>query len=50
MKIAIPTIGGRVDEHFGHARAFTVFTLDDSGNILEEETFLPQLPDRKSVV
>ena len=41
MKIAIPTIGGRVDEHFGHARAFTVFTLDDSGNILEEETFLP---------
>ena len=40
MKIAIPTIGGRVDEHFGHARTFTVFTLDDSGNILEEETRL----------
>lgn len=41
MKIAIPTIGTRVDEHFGHARAFTVFTLDESGNILDEETFLP---------
>ncbi|SFK33032.1 Predicted Fe-Mo cluster-binding protein, NifX family [Desulfomicrobium apsheronum] len=41
MKVAIPTIGTRVDEHFGHARTFTILTLDDSGRIVENETFLP---------
>jgi predicted Fe-Mo cluster-binding NifX family protein len=29
MKIAIPTAGKHVDEHFGHARTFTIFTLDN---------------------
>ena len=28
MKVAIPTVGSRVDEHFGHARTFTLFTLN----------------------
>ena len=41
MKIAIPTAGKHVDEHFGHARTFTVFTLDGDKNIVEEETFFP---------
>ena len=41
MKIAIPTIGSRVDEHFGHARTFTIFYLGNSNEILEEETFFP---------
>lgn len=41
MKIAIPTAGGHVDEHFGHARTFTIFTLSNSGEVLEEETFYP---------
>lgn len=41
MKIAIPTTGARVDEHFGHARTFTIFTLDDAGAVVEEETFFP---------
>jgi len=41
MKIAIPTRGTRLDEHFGHARAFTVVTLDPAGRVVERETFLP---------
>ncbi|PKN37445.1 MAG: dinitrogenase iron-molybdenum cofactor biosynthesis protein, partial [Deltaproteobacteria bacterium HGW-Deltaproteobacteria-20] len=41
MKVAIPTVGTRVDEHFGHARTFTIFTLNDSGQIVESETFYP---------
>ena len=41
MKIAIPTAGKRVDEHFGHARTFTIFTLDNDKAVVEEETFFP---------
>ena len=41
MKIAIPTAGKHVDEHFGHARTFTIFTLDNDKGIVEEETFFP---------
>lgn len=41
MKVAIPTAGSRVDEHFGHARTFTIFTLNDANEVMEEETFLP---------
>lgn len=41
MKVAIPTVGTRVDEHFGHARAFTVFTLNEAQEVAETETFLP---------
>ncbi len=41
MKVAIPTVGTRVDEHFGHARTFTIFTLNDVNEVIEEETFLP---------
>lgn len=41
MKIAIPTVGSHVDEHFGHARAFTIFTLDEANEVVEEETFFP---------
>lgn len=41
MKIAIPTVGTRVDEHFGHARKFTIFTVNDARQIIENETFLP---------
>lgn len=41
MKIAIPTAGNHVDEHFGHARTFTIFTLDDANTVIEEETFFP---------
>lgn len=41
MKIAVPTVGHRVDDHFGHARTFTVFTLNDAREIIDEETFFP---------
>lgn len=41
MKVAIPTVGTRVDEHFGHARAFTIFTLDNANEVIEDETFFP---------
>lgn len=41
MKIAVPTIGTRVDEHFGHARLFTILTLNEARDITDEETFLP---------
>jgi len=41
MKIAIPTAGKHVDGHFGQARTFTIFTLDDARQVVEEETFFP---------
>lgn len=30
MKIAVPTLDGRVDDHFGHCDHYTVFTIDDN--------------------
>lgn len=41
MKIAIPTAGSHVDEHFGHARLYTIFTLGDDRSVVDEESFLP---------
>lgn len=29
MKIAIPTRGGQVDEHFGHCESYTVYSVAD---------------------
>lgn len=40
-KVAMPTRGGMVDEHFGHCEAFTLFTVDDSGMIVDQEMFTP---------
>lgn len=37
MKIALPSYQNQVDAHFGHCEYFTVFTIDDKKNILEEE-------------
>ncbi len=36
-KIAVPTRGNAVDDHFGHCEFYTIFTLDDSGNLLSSE-------------
>ncbi|MBM4091177.1 MAG: dinitrogenase iron-molybdenum cofactor biosynthesis protein [Planctomycetes bacterium] len=41
MKIALPTDGTRVDSHFGHCSAFTIFTVGDNGQIVSETTFTP---------
>lgn len=38
MKIAIPTQGTIVDNHFGHCEMYTVFTTDDNNTITNIET------------
>jgi predicted Fe-Mo cluster-binding NifX family protein len=37
MKIALPSSGNRVDEHFGHCEYFTVFSVNERNEILSEE-------------
>jgi predicted Fe-Mo cluster-binding NifX family protein len=41
MKIAVPSRNGEVDSHFGHCEYFTVFSLDDHGQICSEEELTP---------
>ena len=41
MKIAIPTMGGRLSSHFGHCEAFTLFETDAQGEILERIELTP---------
>lgn len=36
-KIALPTRGTEVDDHFGHCECYTIFTLDDNGQPLSRE-------------
>jgi predicted Fe-Mo cluster-binding NifX family protein len=38
MKIAVPTRDGRVDDHFGHCESYTIYTTDESGNIVKTES------------
>ena len=37
MKVAIPTHSEKVDDHFGHCEYFTVFTVNDEKEIINEE-------------
>jgi len=37
MKIAVPTIGGILDEYFDSCEVFTIFSVDDSYNIVDSE-------------
>lgn len=37
MKIALPTRGNEVDDHFGHCEAYTVFSIDENKNIISSE-------------
>ncbi len=37
MKIAIPTRGNMVDDHFGHCEAFTVFNISENNKISNSE-------------
>jgi predicted Fe-Mo cluster-binding NifX family protein len=39
MKIAIPTRDNKVDEHFGHCEYYSILTLSNEMNILEETQF-----------
>lgn len=40
MKVAVPTRGNVVDDHFGHCEAYTVFTVDANSKI-EKAELLP---------
>jgi predicted Fe-Mo cluster-binding NifX family protein len=40
MKIAIPTRGNVIDDHFGHCEAYTIFTVDANRKI-EKAEILP---------
>ena len=37
MKVAVPSRGGQVDEHFGHCEGFSVFSFDAEHRIAGEE-------------
>jgi predicted Fe-Mo cluster-binding NifX family protein len=37
MKIAIPTRGNLVDDHFGHCEVYTVFSVDENKKIISSE-------------
>jgi predicted Fe-Mo cluster-binding NifX family protein len=37
MKIAIPTRGTEVDNHFGHCEMYTIITADNNGTITKSE-------------
>lgn len=39
MKIAVPTRGNIVDDHFGHCEAYSVFTIDNNKNIENAELY-----------
>ncbi len=36
MKIAVPTVGNQVDQHFGHCEKYSIFTIEDKAIIAEE--------------
>ena len=38
MKIAVPSQGGVVDEHFGHCKEFLVFAASADGSLTSEAT------------
>ena len=37
MKVAVPTRGNKVDDHFGHCEAYTVFSIDENQKIISSE-------------
>ncbi|MFY9153379.1 MAG: NifB/NifX family molybdenum-iron cluster-binding protein [Prolixibacteraceae bacterium] len=37
MKIAIPTRGNVVDDHFGHCEVYTIFTSDENKQLIKSE-------------
>jgi predicted Fe-Mo cluster-binding NifX family protein len=41
MRIALPSNGREVDGHFGHCQSFTIFTVDNNKQIVDEETVTP---------
>jgi len=37
MKVAVPTRGNVVDDHFGHCEMYTIFTTDENSKIIKTE-------------
>lgn len=37
MKIALPTRGNLIDDHFGHCETYTIFTIDENDQIAGKE-------------
>ena len=37
MKIALPTRENKIDDHFGHCEYFTVFTVNESNEVVSKE-------------
>ncbi len=37
MKIAVPTQNNLVDGHFGHCEYYTIYTIDDTKNVVNKE-------------
>ena len=37
LKVAIPTRGNLVDDHFGHCEMYTIFTTDENNKIIKSE-------------
>lgn len=42
MKIAVPTRGTRVDDHFGHCEVYTIYTVEDNKVTKKETMDSPQ--------
>jgi len=38
MKIALPSRENRIDDHFGHCEYYTIFTVNDNKEIINQET------------
>lgn len=38
MKIAVPTRDNMVDEHFGHCEYYTIYSLNESKEVVNKET------------
>lgn len=41
MKIAVPTRGNMVDDHFGHCESFSIYTVNEKKEITAEEKLMP---------
>ncbi|MDR3437280.1 NifB/NifX family molybdenum-iron cluster-binding protein [Telmatospirillum sp.] len=41
IKVAVPSRGNLVDQHFGHCESFTIFTVDDQKDISEDSRLTP---------
>lgn len=49
MKVAVPTIGGLLDEFFYSCEVFTIFTIDENDNIIDVELlYTPESCDCKN--